>query len=386
MANLQTLPPELHAHIAYLSCLGNMGNSIRSLSQVSRYFNTIARPFLFHTVSVNGVPNLTLLDAALHNHASPSLGLGKVNIKNLYIGVTQAPATGAEKSVLPSAVHRILVLSSGSLRTLTLDLSGVLQESAIILARMFRLSFPKLEQLALVGFYPNPTIPSRPPSPQSSLPPSPTSSLSPSLSNASTPNQRGEEGNFERKSNFPNVKRLHLSGNRNPSGLLGVGNLAKVFPELEELKVSGLSGAVGFAVEVECALRLASALGEAKPVSGGPQSTSGSVTDSTPRGSGAWSSSLDTSPFSFTPHLPPLLRLFQIQPRPAFDPSTATALSISAMLKDGHMMLKLQEIRYISDRCGAGEEERGRVLFQLLDRRSVECEEVWEGWRAGLVG
>lgn len=377
MANLCTLPPELHAHIAYLSCLGDTGNTISSLSRVSKYFNAAIRPYLFHTVSVTGINKIALLDAALQKLAAPSLSSVGPGMENLYMGVTQLPSP-SERETLISTIHRILTLSSKSLRTLTLDLSGALQDSSILLARVFRMPFPLLEDMTLVGFYPNPTIPSRPPSPRSSLPPSPTSSQPPSPS-ATRPAARliplDEVQPVERESNFPSVRRLHLSGNRNPSGLLGVGNLAQVFPRLEELKVSGLSMAVGFAAEVFGALQRSS-----------PEFTSlRRISES------SFFAPTETYLQDFTPQLPPRLRLLRVQPAPAIELSTGVVVSTSAVWKDrdmfGQFLQADMDYGALAERAGLyrGGSGEGRVRFELLDRAFVGQVEVWEEWRSRLL-
>ncbi|TEB27482.1 hypothetical protein FA13DRAFT_1736613 [Coprinellus micaceus] len=386
MSPFLTLPPELHSHIAYLACLADTGPTILSLSQVSKYLNGVSCPYLFHTVSVAGPHRISLLSSALQKYVSSPRPVGGAPVGNLYLGMNQLPSL-SERVGLVSTVSRILALSSTSLRTLTIDFSGAMQESPLLFSRVFRTSFPKLEDLTLIGFYPNPTIPSPPSSRRPSVPPSPTTSTAKSPSSP-TPLLNSLEG--ERATNFPNVKRLHLSGNRGPSGLFSVGSIASVFPSLEELKVSGLSMAVGFANEVEEALRQSSSMsslstqGSSTQVADGPGETARSVSFA----------DIGTSPgpfplpsptrFIFAPRLPAKIRLLQLQPAPAMEPSIGPMPNTTEIVKDENMMGLLRGVEATYN--GDGGERVDGVRFELLGRGSVEFEEVWEAWRGGLRG
>lgn len=53
---------------------------------------------------------------------------------------------------------------------------------------------------------------------------------------------------------MPNLRRLHLSGNRNPHGIFQTGGLETASPKIAHLHISGLVSAASFAEELEHAL------------------------------------------------------------------------------------------------------------------------------------
>ncbi|KAJ8455794.1 hypothetical protein ONZ45_g18863 [Pleurotus djamor] len=112
-----------------------------------------------------------------------------------------------------NAMLRILHLASPTLETLTCVVTDAYRSTCII-SKLFRMSFPRLRELTVHGFYPYP----------------------------STPNS------------FPALTHLHLSGNRNPHGLLQLGGLEVACPRLSDLRVSDVNGAVAFADELHDAL------------------------------------------------------------------------------------------------------------------------------------
>ncbi|KAJ3537527.1 hypothetical protein NMY22_g5560 [Coprinellus aureogranulatus] len=372
-----SLPPEMHSHIAFLCCISDTGATIRSLSEVSKYFNAIARPYLFHTVSVTRPHSITLLDTSLRNHASSGSHSSDVQMKNLFIGMGAA---------LAAPTQRILSLGSSSLRNLTLDFSEAMQDSSVLFARVFRMPFPHLVELTLIGFYPNPTVPSRPPSPRSSNPPSPTTVFRPPPTKVTLEDRSGKKGNF------PLIKRLHLSGNRNPTGLFSVGSLSSVFPSLEELEISGLSMAIGFAEELREAVRKSprESVDASLPAPRDPKNTKSdpSVPQDSPipRVTGKIQSSalpsLDTGLFG--PHLPHTLRVLKVRPAPALQRTIGSMVGSSAVLKDESMNCMLHGL---DASCAIREAlgDRKRVRFELLERGCVEGDEVWERWKSACM-
>ncbi|KAG5649114.1 hypothetical protein H0H81_006177 [Sphagnurus paluster] len=109
-----------------------------------------------------------------------------------------------------TAVIRILTLAAPTLETLSfVSTSPAVSTSSI--SRLFRTSFPRLRELSISGFYPFPSSPGK----------------------------------------MPLLERLHLHGNRNPHGLLQLGGLDNACPSLTHLRVSGLSMAVSFSMELQ---------------------------------------------------------------------------------------------------------------------------------------
>jgi hypothetical protein len=125
----------------------------------------------------------------------------------------------------------LLSLASPTLETLIFNASSSPFSSTSLVAQIFTMPFANLVDLTVVGFYPYPH-PARSATKQGD-------DLVPALKIT--------------RSTLPKLQRLHLSGNRNPVGLLQAGNLDEACPSLRELKISGLAQAVSFALEVDAA-------------------------------------------------------------------------------------------------------------------------------------
>ncbi|PPQ74659.1 hypothetical protein CVT26_005528 [Gymnopilus dilepis] len=210
---MDTLPPELHAYICQAICLDE-GVSIRALSEVSKYFHEVSRPYLYHATSAVGTRQILALVDRLEN--TPAY---LRHIYHLFLSdVPHSPSSPAAEQVhLTSAqcnaIIRLFTLAAPTLRTFTFH-GGSPFTSTFMIGRIFRTSFPHLHTLVVSGFYPFPSVPGT----------------------------------------FPSLTHLHLDGNRNPQGLLQVSALHEACPELAELKVTGLGGAAGFVLELTEAL------------------------------------------------------------------------------------------------------------------------------------
>ncbi|KAG6852205.1 hypothetical protein C0991_002017 [Blastosporella zonata] len=205
--NMNVFPPELHSYICELACHDD-GRTVRALSLVSKYFREISRPFLYQSLSISGSIQIIALASALQNTV-PHLR----SVRHLFLSTHSkndvTPTPKATDAADTAAILRILTLSASTLETLSF-VSGSPSMGTMSISRLFRTSFPRLRELAISGFYPFPSAPGK----------------------------------------MPRLERLHLHGNRNPHGLLQAGGLDEACPSLTHLRVSGLSMAVTFAVEL----------------------------------------------------------------------------------------------------------------------------------------
>ena len=219
---MNTCPPELHAYICQLTCVDD-GLTIRSINKTSRYFNHISKPYLYQTLSLSGPKQVHAVATLLET--IPKVYLR--HIRHLFIDIskttdatkkhaqphktesgTQAPTQDTYPLIL-----RIISLAAPTLESLTF-ITQCPQSSTSLIAALFRTAFPRLQDLTVCGFYPFPTTAGK----------------------------------------FPRLKRLHLSGNHNPHGLLQMSVLENACPSLQFLKVSGLGSATSFVMEVKEAM------------------------------------------------------------------------------------------------------------------------------------
>ncbi|KAG6885155.1 hypothetical protein C0993_005518, partial [Termitomyces sp. T159_Od127] len=206
-------PPEIHSYICQLACLDD-GRTVRALSLVSRYFRQISRPFLYQSLFISGSERIAALDSALQKTPS-HLRL----VRHLFLSThkNDGSATHTPKatdSADSASILRILSTCAPTLETLSfVSLSPSI--GTLTISRLFRTAFPHLEELFISGFYPFPSAPGK----------------------------------------LPALQRLHLHGNRNPHGLLEAGVLDEACPSLTHLRVSGLSMATTFALELQAAFK-----------------------------------------------------------------------------------------------------------------------------------
>ena len=211
---MESLPLELHTQIFEFACTDD-GATARALALVSRYVRAAASPFLFQSLSVSGLVQMDALVARLHAlppHARRirHLFLSDWTRKDMLKG--GAPFAEMERYDRERALAaRILEYASPTLETLAL-VAACPFTAAPLVGHLFALPLPHLEELAIHGFYPFP--------------------------------QSYDNGGL------PRLTRLHLSGNRNPHGLLQLGALEAACPALTHLRVSEVAGAAAFAREV----------------------------------------------------------------------------------------------------------------------------------------
>ncbi|KAG6826352.1 hypothetical protein H0H92_000217 [Tricholoma furcatifolium] len=207
--NFHLCPPEIHSYIFQLACLDD-GRTVRALSRVSKYVREASRPYLFQSLCISGSTQITALASALQNTA-PHLRY----IRHLFLSTHKntadvPPTPKASDAADSAAILRILTFAAPTLETLSFISSSPTMGTRAI-SQLFRTSFPNLRELSISGFYPFPSAPGK----------------------------------------MPALERLHLHGNRNPHGLLQAGGLDEACPSLTHLRVSGLSMAVTFALELQ---------------------------------------------------------------------------------------------------------------------------------------
>lgn len=198
---MNVFPVELHSYICEFACKDD-GRTARSIGLVSKYFREVVHPYTLRSIAVTGFAQIKILEKQL-----TTLPAHLRRIRDLFI----SDHDGGPES--KNAIIRILGLSSPSLETLSIHTSNP-RTSTPILAFLFGLHYPHLCELSVTGYYPFPSLPG----------------------------------------GMPRLTHLHLNGNRSPHGLLQMGVLESVCPELTHLRISGLSRATAFASELTEAL------------------------------------------------------------------------------------------------------------------------------------
>jgi len=209
---MDIFPTELHSYICQLACTDD-GRTARSLAQLSKYFRDVSEPFRYQSIAISGIDQILELVSRLQNgppHIRP--------IRHLFISDKSYPRDDHQPrkdahDLAGANMSHILRLAAPTLESLTFCASCPANSTALI-AALFNLAFPRLFELTVVGFYPFPRLPA----------------------------------------GMPRLERLHLSGNRNPHGLLQIGNLGAACPNLTHLRISGLCMALSFVEELEEAL------------------------------------------------------------------------------------------------------------------------------------
>ncbi|KZP29742.1 hypothetical protein FIBSPDRAFT_673766, partial [Athelia psychrophila] len=198
---MDTLPVELTSHILQFACTDN-GDTARRLSLVSAHFRQVVQPYRYQSIAVTGYTQISTLEQILSSTPAHARHTRDICITD----TSQTPDDA--KRVAPH-LTRLLALLAPALATLSLSCAHP-RTSTILISFLFGLHHPRLQELSVRGYYPFPALP------------------------------RG----------MPALSHLHLSGNRNPHGLLLAGGLEAAFPGLTHLRVSGLQGAKTFAGEV----------------------------------------------------------------------------------------------------------------------------------------
>lgn len=277
---MDTLPVEIHSYICGFACTDD-GKTARSLGLTSKYYRVVTLPLQFQSIAVSGRFQICELERRLQK-IRPHLR----RVRNLFIADGVEDNNPAERSA--PYITRLLGLVSLSVESLTLHCDNP-RTSTSLLAFLFGLHYPNLRELTVVGYYPFPHVPNA----------------------------------------MPRLKYLHLNGNRNPHGLLQMGGLDAVCPELTHLRISGLSRATAFAAELVEAL------------------TSDGASDAL-----------------FSAKLPQNVRHVVVQPG---SPVPASGKFMSARLSDDCMMDQLESL--------VGDEEVKRGVKYTLLKRS-ECGDV----------
>ncbi|KAI9065743.1 hypothetical protein FKP32DRAFT_1665249 [Trametes sanguinea] len=214
---MNALPLELHAQIFEFACTDD-GTTARSLSLVSRYVRDVSAPYRYQSLSIFGLEQMnelvTRLDALPHHLR---------RIRHLFLSDWTHNQTKGR--VVPSSDEaldryelektlavRIITLAAATVETLVV-VSSCPYTGPTLLGALFSTPMPRLTELSVHGFYPFPHVPR----------------------------------------SMPRLERLHLSGNRNPHGLLQLGALDAACPSLVHLHLSGLVAASSFAEELHSA-------------------------------------------------------------------------------------------------------------------------------------
>lgn len=205
-------PPELHSYICQLACIDD-GRTVRSLNLVSKYYREIAIPFLYQSLTIRGADSIAHVLRALEQTPSHFR-----RIRHLFVSEDHPkswrPTNGGPTSVERDRMMRVVAYASPTVETLCF-VTSLSHGNPALVARLFRLPFPTLRELTVSGYYPFPSHPG----------------------------------------NFPVLERLHLSGNPNPHGFLQTGKLDSVCSQLTHLRVSELSAALTFVLELGNAMK-----------------------------------------------------------------------------------------------------------------------------------
>lgn len=282
---MNSFPTELHCYICQLACTDD-GHTARFLTRVSHYFRDVSKPFQFQSLAITGFDQMLELLSRLET-TPPHMR----RIRHLFLS-DQSPQCSnhlpakCTADMEKSSIIRILSYAAPTLETLTF-FGSCPSTSTSNIASIFGIVFPNLAELNIVGYYPFPHLPG----------------------------------------GMPRLERLHLRGNRNPHGLLQMGNLDVACPKLTHLRISGLTMAMSFAQELEEAL----------------------------------TSDGHALPGLFAPKLPPNIRSIVIQPTAV--PSISSRRGTSS-LKERVMMERLQRL---ASGNGKG------VQYTLVESTPPEC-------------
>jgi hypothetical protein len=281
--NLNVFPVELHSYICKLACADD-GYTARSLGCVSKYFREVVHPFQYQSIAVSGQHQIFELESRLQR-TQPRLR----RVRNLYISES-SDGSGDQASLKRGVSHttRLLGLVSSTVEIIAIHCNNP-RVSTSLLAFLFGLHYPRLRELTIVGYYPFPPA----------------------------------------VNTMPRLNYLHLSGNRNPHGLLQMGGLDITCPELTHLRISGLSRATSFVAEL------------AEAITGDEESRQ-----------------------SFNANLPKSVRHVIVQPGPL---ASVPVKGTSSRLSDDCMM---DQLASLAGNSGI----RGNVRFTLLERS--ECDNI----------
>ncbi|KAE9410079.1 hypothetical protein BT96DRAFT_912947 [Gymnopus androsaceus JB14] len=238
MGSLPLLPVELLAQIFTLTTTLDSGTTLRSLLRVSHLFHNICIPLKFSCVTLTTRLDVKRFHQELRllEHSNTPAHLWR--ILHVYISLTQSDTQAdiTERDTI-NQLFCILRTAAETLQSLTFIYHNHIFGTSVF-GQLYRHSFPVLTELTIHGFYPFPS----PMSPNELPVPDQANLSSESVSSCAN------------ASFMPMLERLHLSGNRNPYGLLQLSSLDECFPSLTHLRVSGLLMAGSFVEEVKSAL------------------------------------------------------------------------------------------------------------------------------------
>ncbi|TFK85385.1 hypothetical protein K466DRAFT_601214 [Polyporus arcularius HHB13444] len=212
---MDSLPLELHTQIFEFACTDD-GSTARSLSLVSRYVRAAAAAYHYQSLAISGLAQMDELVSRLeatppHLRRIRRLFLSDwthADVQKRSMFFTDMERYDAEKAL----AARILDLAAPSLESLALVASCPYTAPPLV-GHLFSITLPRLLELSIHGFYPFPRLPGT----------------------------------------MPKLERLHLSGNRNPHGLLQLGALEAACPNLTHLRISDVAIATPFARELHAA-------------------------------------------------------------------------------------------------------------------------------------
>lgn len=309
---MKSCPPELHSYICSLACTDD-GYTARSLSLVSKYFAQITAPYLYQSLCVSDPSKIRNLARKLQQ-----LPAHHRRIHHLFLS-----DTSGERD-LTNAIVSILTFAASTLETLAFVTTSPFNSTPLI-ARLFRMRFPRVYELTISGHYPFPSS----------------------------------------SSCFPSLERLHLLGNRNPHGLLSLGGLESSLPTLTHLRISGLNLAVSFSQELHQAFEFTSRTrGEEE---GGESVTAAAATGC-----------------MFPSKLPPNLEQFIVQCGPEPAPCRpGSSSSTIARQKDQTMINTLEHLQALLVKEGGY-----RTQFSVFPRGRTEIslDDIRTYWVARLRG
>lgn len=225
VTTISNLPPELHTHILLLSYTeklygeyevdgdgdGNETDISKTLLLVSRYWNSVAKPFRLRKLRLRKVQNLSNVIVQLAAIPEHSRRVRHLDLSDSSVSV--GAKAGVEGSLsFERSVLALLKMLAPTLHTLTIQLSNPLYATCVF-ADLWSIQMPQLLSISVSGLYAYPSAPSA-------------------------------------ISNFPLLEHIKFDGLTNPTGLLALTNLSSSFPKLEILEVFGLRGSLAFAREV----------------------------------------------------------------------------------------------------------------------------------------
>ncbi len=199
LQKMDTLPTELHALICQKAC-ADYGSTIRSLNSVSKYFHEVSpgRIYITESLAFGTWTSFGIIGEARTDAASTARDPPLISVRCIarHIFNPKKRLTDRETQALTRHYNTRRADSSLNRSRRALAIFAAQRSSR----RVWRTSFPRLQRLALSGFYPFPSALGR----------------------------------------FPSLTHLHLDGNRNPHGLLQMGALEDACPVLAELTITGL--------------------------------------------------------------------------------------------------------------------------------------------------